>query len=419
MSTYTSLFSHISRGDVENLKRVLSRREASVYDVSGKTGVATLYHALRLRDIECAEVLLREGADVFQLDDSGLGPYHEALQAMYASASTSFHDRLHELLPMEQIIEAGQLTNLHKISMGILWTSVADYVASHGHADVNAGDCNNATPLYYASARGSTAIVQALLEAGASPDAVPKASSSFAPAVVNWTPLSRAARSGHLDVVERLLKAGAEVNKRSKHGKIALHECAPAQDDHIMQDTAVEITACLLAHGADLVAVDDYGSTPLDSICIRNHALVAAFLIEKGIDTNHRDWEGSNALGNCIPYNSLECAELLLGLGSARSGIRNVDENGYSQLHYLAMFGTTQMMDLFAESGLCGLDPELKDNQGRTPLEVLDNRPEGVELRKSFIGCLDALSRPESLDTGSQDGDSSSEDVNFFDAEEF
>lgn len=266
MSVSNSIFSHIHRGDIQSLRRALSRREASVYDLAGKTGISALYHALRHRKLDCVELLLYEGADVFQLDDVGLGPYQEAILFMYTSASDSALNRLYSVLPMDNIIEAAQLTSLHKIAMGILWASIADYVATNGAADVNAGDSNSQTPLYYAAARGNTAVVQALLDAGAYPDAVPQAAapnstSTSTPAVLqSWTPLSIAARNGHLAAVERLLAAGADVNKRGKHNRTALHECAPtggrvghsAATARQQQDFSVEMAQSMLAHGAAL-----------------------------------------------------------------------------------------------------------------------------------------------------------------------
>lgn len=420
MSVYTSIFGFVTRGDVENVKRILSRREASIYDVAGMAGVSLLYHALRLRQMDVVELLICEGADVFQLDDAGLGPYHEAIQVMYTSASSPFQERLQGVLPMDQIMEAGQFTNLHKIAMRILWTSVADYVALNGFDDVNAGDSNNQTPLFYAAAQGNASVVQALLEAGASPDGVAKGiSSTPKEAVLSWTPLSMAARDGHLDVVQQLLRAGAQANLRSKHNRTALHECSPVRGDTPAQDTFLEVASCLLAHGADLDVLDNYGSTVLDTTCIRDHARVAAFFIEQGIDTTHRDWEGTNALGNCIGFNSLECAALLLSLGRTRSGVANIDDNGSSNLHYLALGGSAEMMNLLADSGFCGLDADLKDNQGRTALDVLNARfGLSEDLRKAFMRCLHSMSRPEATDLMAQDNDSDSDSLEFFDANE-
>lgn len=421
MATYTSIFGYITRGEMESVKRVLSRREASIYDVAGVAGVSMLYHALRLRQIDVVELLICEGADMFQLDDAGLGPFHEAIQVMYAAANTPFQFRLQDILPMDQVMEAAELTGLHKIAMGIRWMSVADYVASNGYDDVNTGDSNSQTPLYYASAQGNSAVVQSLLQAGASPDGVPKQGSSSAPPAVPqaWTPLCVAARNGHLDVVQQLLGAGAQANLRCKHNRTALHECSPSRGDHALQDTFVDISACLVAHGADLKAEDSYRSTVLDTTCIRDHARVAAFFIERGVDPTHRDWEGSNALHNSVGMNSLTCAALLLGLGQERSGLAGIDDNGSSTLHYTATGGSADMMALLAGSGLCGLDAELKDEQGRTALDVLNGRS-GVtdELRDAFMRCLRSLSRPETADLESQDSNSDGGFLEFFDAVE-
>lgn len=425
MSTYTSIFGYITRGDIETVKTILSRREASVYDVAGIAGVSMLYHALRLRQMDIVELLLCEGADVFQLDDAGLGPYHEAIQVMYTSASaTPSFSRLRSILPMDSIMEAAELTNLHKIAMRILYRSVDEYVASHGYKDVNAGDSNNQTPLFYAASQGNVSVVQALLQAGANPDGVPQqswsSSSSAAGAVsLSWTPLSMAARNGHLDVVKLLLGAGAQANFRSKHNRTALHECSPVRGDSSAQDTFMEIAACLLAHGADLDVLDSYGSTVLDTTCIRDHARVAAFFIEQGIDTTHRDWEGSNALDNAINFISLECTGLLLGLGRERSGVANIDDNGSSTLHYVATTGSVEMMKLFLESGFRGLDAELKDNEGRTALDIFNGRLNITEeLRDTFLRLLQCMSRPDMAGAGSQDDDSDSDSPEFFDADE-
>ncbi|MEZ5594543.1 MAG: ankyrin repeat domain-containing protein [Gammaproteobacteria bacterium] len=134
-------------------------------------------------------------------------------------------------------------------------------------ADPNARNQNGGTPLLYAMAGGSLAVTRHLLAAGAQINqrssngwsplmmAVAKRRAALVSAllqagadanisdVYGWTPLMRAAYEGYQDEAMALLEhAGTELERINDHGQTALHLAVIGQ-----QPVLVEL---LLAHGA-------------------------------------------------------------------------------------------------------------------------------------------------------------------------
>lgn len=101
------------------------------------------------------------------------------------------------------MIESAQLSDLHKIVLGIVHIDIEEYLRLGPH-DLNILDRTGFTPLCYAAERGDEVALKALLDAGADPD-YPHNS----PAA---KPLHVASRNAHLGIVKQLLGAG----KRAK-----------------------------------------------------------------------------------------------------------------------------------------------------------------------------------------------------------
>ena len=108
----------------------------------------------------------------------------------------------------------------------------------------------NATPLHEAvTFNEHPAGIQALLDAGANPDAKDSAGA---------TPLHQAARSStNTAVMQALLDAGANVNTRTSNDWTPLHYAALRKDN-------AAVLQFLLAAGADINARTSEGETPLD-----------------------------------------------------------------------------------------------------------------------------------------------------------
>jgi ankyrin repeat protein len=130
-------------------------------------------------------------------------------------------------------------------------------------ADANKADDNGATPLIQTA---SGPIATMLIERGADVNAVNRFGS---------TALLLAAEEGHGDVVEALLQAGADVNKADENGYAPLSVAASAP-----------IATMLIERGADVNAVNRFGSTAL-LIAIREGRVdVVEALLQAGAHVN-------------------------------------------------------------------------------------------------------------------------------------
>lgn len=373
-SIFSSVFGTIARGDVDALKRALRTRQISVFDINGINGTGVLWTCVAMNRFDLLEILLFEGADLFQLDDKGTAPYSFLLHTLFTSPriDNATRTRLEALLPMEQMLEACQLNELHKIAVGLRHTSVREYLRLVPESkEANSYDIRFRTPLGFAAARGDLLAVRELLEAGALPDleiptqAKPKG------------PLASACNNGHLAVVEELLAAGADVNalNSSQH---SLHHLAPAPN-------SASIAACLIQHGADVNVQDKFHSTPLDLASHHDNAVLADYLLRHGADPNHRDWEGSNALQIAISADACATATVLL---EHNVDYRNVDIYNRGILHYLANFGSQSMMEIMARHRMVDLDVNAPDNQNQTPTQLCRARSDSTEALQETFGLL-------------------------------
>lgn len=401
-----NILSHAQRGDIEAIKNVLVRRHSSIHDVSHVDGRSALHFAVELplcgfpnpedRFLSLIRLLLAEGADFLQVDDSGRSPCTHIIKLLYAHPAgvmpRPFCNRLESALPMSRIVEYCGFTRLHKAVLGITEATISpQYLLRSGISEVvDAIDDLGQTALSYASARGDVATVKALLEAGAATNC-PASSVQ---------PLAYACRHGNLAVVRMLLAAGADVNTRGRRGSTALlFACTcdrPRPGDQTSKHARAEdaksrlqIVHQLLAHGADRYALNVNENSALDqAVSSDTGAPVAEFLMEKGLDPDHQDRDGTNALANAIYWDACESAFILLRHGTDLSILDNV---GDGILHYLARYGKVEMMNVFIRSDLVSsLDTRPRNHEGRTPLQLFDDREDStnVMLRDTFWELL-------------------------------
>lgn len=326
----------------------------------------------------------------------------------------SSRGRLENTLPIDLALDSYNLTDLHKIAMGITGLDLRRYLFSHlsSRDMINKGDSDNRTPLLFASARGDAIAVQALLDAGALPNIT---------ATVVGQPLHVACLNTHPEIVKKLIIAGANVHCRIPVSfRTPLHTvCSGLYWNPGIQREArdsVAIVSILLQYGVDMEAVDRQHATPLIYASSNNHDSIVKFLIASGADPSHRDWEGSNALANAIFHNTCNSASVLLRYNEA---IGSIDNDGWTILHYVAMMARLEMMELFLANTqrVCGLNATRRDNHGRTPLQLFNSREIVTDqLRETFLRLLEAIAVAKAIDGMEMDSDDDSEAEEFHDA---
>jgi ankyrin repeat protein len=238
---------------------------------------------------------------------------------------------------------------------------------------VDVPDRVGTTPLMVAAAFGNVDVAEALLDAGANPNAHDAANGT--------APLHFAALAGHAAIVRLLLGRGAAIAIRDGHGESPLHYAA-----YYNRGAMIE---ALAAFGADLDARDHAGMTPFDlasrhgrmaaasvfsRLGAREGGLMAAVnagdlirvrtLIGEGANVNESDLAGS-PLHLAAAKGFVAIAAALL---DAHADIEAMEyPSGLRPLHLAAIVNDAPVAALLLESGA---DLEARDALGRTALTV-------------------------------------------------
>lgn len=120
-----------------------------------------------------------------------------------------------------------------------------------------------------------------------------------------------------------------------------------------------------------------------------DRAAITRFLIDKGPDRDFVDCNGTIPLLTAIFSLAYECLAVLL---DASVSIHYVHKSATTILHWTACWGDNRIVEIILRSRIGGLDIHTIDSKGRTPMQVLESRPNRpAGLDESFVRLLTSI----------------------------
>jgi ankyrin repeat protein len=313
-------------------------------------GTTALMWAISERHSDVAKLLIEHGADVnaksnFVPSASGRGfegttpvaaKPNQGIQEFASGLLTPlmFAAREDDIDSARLLIKAGADVNAiggdGKDALGLALFNGSYEVASlliDSHANVNQGDAQRFTPLFWAVDRRNmeTApnfpwmvttdplpLIKKLLDAGADPNVVinstPRAHMrEGSPRIVFATALMRAAFSGDIELVKLLLAHGANPHIMSSDKETPLMAACGTGfiNGYNKQRTPterLEVVKLLIELGEEVNAADSYGITPLMVAANLGDIAIVQYLVDKGADLAAHDLGKKNdgAFGSSV-----------------------------------------------------------------------------------------------------------------------
>lgn len=197
----------------------------------------------------------------------------------------------------------------------------------------------------------------------------------------NETALWRATFSGTVGMMKFLLENGASVNPQQPPLTVAVRSWAPS---------SIEKTKLLLGHGADVNQVDYEGETAITSAAEnRNEGVkLMQLLVDKGADPIATDGRGLTPLTSAIQAGSIDSISYLL---ETFPNVLEEDKSRKAPLHYLMtgrFFKFAELSEFEAIVDLllsAGADINEQDFSGNTILHLSVNED---SLRKDVVSFL-------------------------------
>ncbi|KAK0623673.1 ankyrin repeat-containing domain protein [Immersiella caudata] len=369
------LFVSVRRGDIETTRSLLSTGKASVLDVTTLNRSA-LFYALDYQQLGVVQLLLDEGADTHQVDDTAQTPLTLALSKIMYDREDQCSSGLQDMFPsIMDILDTRGFSKLQMLVLGRQDGDIDFELKQLSQSAINAVDADGLTALYWAVCREKSDLAAKLLRAGADPNIITR---------FHWSPLHNAACCS-LSCIKDLLDFGANVHLKTGSGRTALHiltdhanrECAPYYD-------------LLLAKGADINARAAEGHTALHFSIMNNGGLANfSYLLKLGADPDVAD----NKKRHCIHYAIIwNRATILAQLLASGVDYLAVDNRKSTILHYAATYGDLGTLKTLSGFNLQSLDADSEDTDGHTAEDLADEREDAShEWRNEFKDLLNAV----------------------------
>lgn len=360
----SDVFRLAQNGDLNEVKALFSKGQASIYDVDINNW-SILHKAFLVGQKEVCEFLLDAGADPHISADNNSSVVERAWHFDRTGTGSEgnlaiVHNQIFKRVDIEELAETQQYTIIHKIVLGLSHLDLAQQLEI-STATIDQPDSRQRTALWWASARGDERAVRLLLAHGAS---IHLGSKSHHGVVhVAQTP----------GVVKALLEYGAEVGCRDEKGRTPLHACSYRGRDRGGNSDLLE---CLLEGGANVNARTYAGHTPLHYAAAYGLVELLPLLLVHGAHIESRRNDGFTPLMLAILSNEPRAAKVLLQNGADHTAL---DSHGRTIIHLCAMNGNVSTMKALVAAQLDGISPEQKDLNGLTARNHYDKRKVRLE----------------------------------------
>jgi ankyrin repeat protein len=309
----------IARGDMESVRRLVALGAA----VSGEH-IFHLHQACAAGNVELVRLLLEREKDdekrvLSQVDLSGLTPLHHAehnghraVTELLAEAHANMNmtngsdetvlDRaidegdeasVRRLVALGATVSGEYLTYLHKASAAGS-VAMVELLLELG-ADVDATDDSGGSAMFYAECNGHDAVTAVLAKAHADMDR----------SAENGTVLDWAIERDDVASIRRLVGLGAKLQKDGRW-TAPLHVASRAGREKAVR-ALLELGADVDAREGDVVS----GSTALHMACEMGFAETARALVEGGADWTARDEEGHTPLELAVLHGKARTARIV------------------------------------------------------------------------------------------------------------
>ncbi len=145
-------------------------------------------------------------------------------------------------------------------------------------------------------------------------------------------------RNGSVDMIEEVVKDDPDfIHRKNKDGYSPLILACYSGN--------IEVVRYLVEHSKNLNGGSKYG-TPLMAASVKGYEKIVALLLEKGVDVNASDPNGTTALHYAIIFNFDNVAKQL-AIAKANANLK--DNRGKTAIDYAKMLGKNELLTLLTQ----------------------------------------------------------------------